>query len=153
MTGSLHVVQVSELPSEMDDLVQTSLEEGFAFLQRLCDDWASGSNRFDQPGEVFLVARRSMALAGVCGLNRDPYSPDSSTGRIRRLYVTPSLRRTGVATALVQAALTAATDTFSTVRIRTFDRAARSFYQGLGFSLVESDPHATHECRPAESQS
>ena len=145
MTESLHVVQMNVLPAGIDELVQTSLGEGFTFLKRLRDDWASGWNRFDQPGEVFLVARRVTILAGVCGLNRDPYSPDSSIGRIRRLYVTPSLRRTGVATALVQAALSAATATFSTVRLRTFDRAARSFYADLGFLPVESDPHATHE--------
>ena len=33
-----------------------SLQEGFRFIERLCEEWASGANRFDAPGEALFIA-------------------------------------------------------------------------------------------------
>src|SRR5262245_15867190 len=76
MLANLTVSRARELPADLEPFVQASLSEGFRFLQRLRDEWNSGVNRFTEPGEAFFVARHPASLAGVCGLNRDPYSSD-----------------------------------------------------------------------------
>jgi hypothetical protein len=77
-------------------LVLESEAAGHPFLRRLVDEWASGRNRFDRPGEVLLAARVGERLAGVCGLNVDPYAAATGVGRVRHLYVCLADRRLGV---------------------------------------------------------
>ncbi len=141
------IERASELPEEIGVLVEESAAEGFAFVKRLRDEWSAGTNRFDHPGEVFLIARSKGRLVGVCGLNRDPFVSDASVGRLRRLYVLPSARRLGIARALTQLALRAARQSFSVVRLRTFASEASAFYRTLGFVAIDDDPDASHEFR------
>jgi len=149
MAASLafEIERTRELPRQIDALVDASLAEGFAFVERLRREWMAGTNRFERPGEAFFVARSADGLLGVCGLNRDPFGGDDAVGRLRRLYVLPSERRRGIARALTTAALDAAEIEFSLVRLRSFDREAVAFYRSIGFSTVEGDPNATHEFR------
>lgn len=127
-------------------LVEESEREGFRFLRRLHDDYRDGSNRFDQPGEGLFAAWLSDRPVGVCGLNRDPYVPDGRTGRVRRLYVHPSVRQLGVGRSLVTAVIAKARETYPIIRLRTKNPAADAFYRRLGFSPVESEA-ATHVLR------
>jgi hypothetical protein len=39
----------------LDELRIESLREGYRFIDRLCDEWASGSNRFSAPGEALFL--------------------------------------------------------------------------------------------------
>jgi GNAT superfamily N-acetyltransferase len=146
MTASVSVQQVDELPQALEPLIADSVREGFGFLERLREDWASGANRFDKAGEAFFVGQVARELAGVCGLNRDPYSGDPSIGRLRRLYVSPGLRRRGVARCLVARALSLAREHYAAVRIRTDNPSAALFYEALGF-IPTTSPQATHELR------
>ena len=42
-------------PSEtLDVLLADSEREGWRFVRRLVDEWATGSNRFDRPGEALF---------------------------------------------------------------------------------------------------
>jgi hypothetical protein len=109
-------------------------------------EWEEGSNRFDQDGEALFEARlRSGELVGVCGLNRDPYTPGCSRfGRVRRLYVAPATRRQGIASQLVQTIQAAAEGHFDALGLRTHDRPAAAFYEALGFASVAGVPHRTH---------
>jgi GNAT superfamily N-acetyltransferase len=145
MPSDVIISQVTELPVGVDPLLQASLTEGFRFVQLLRDEWISGVNRFDAPGEAFFVAHHGDSLAGVCGLNRDPYSSDPGVGRLRRLYVAKPFRQQGVARALVLHALSFARQHFAVVRVRGATREADVFYRALGFSPVLSPPDATHE--------
>lgn len=127
-------------------LVEESEREGFRFLRRLHDDYRDGSNRFDQPGEGLFAAWLSDRPVGVCGLNRDPYVPDGRAGRVRRLYVHPSVRQLGVGRSLVTAVIAKARESYPILRLRTKNPAADAFYRRLGFSPVESEA-ATHVLR------
>jgi len=145
VSASASVQQIDELPEELDRLIQASTREGFRFLERLRDEWDSGDNRFGEPDEAFFVAHVAGVLAGVCGLNRDPYSSRRDIGRLRRLYVSPPFRRQGVARSLVTAAVSLAREHYAIVRIRTDNPQAAAFYETLGFVPAISSPEATHE--------
>ena len=119
-----------------------SSQEGFRFMERLCEEWASGANRFDAPGEALFLAVVDGQVVGVCGLNRDPYAQDARTGRVRRLYVLAAHRRGGVGRALLEAVIAHARAHFDLLRVRT--EAASDFYTAHGFRRDVSDTEATH---------
>ena len=73
-----------------------SLAQHFNMLRRLAENWQSGENRFNAPGEKLLGAFRGGELVGVCGLNADAYSLQPRAGRIRHLYIGERYRRQGV---------------------------------------------------------
>lgn len=70
-------------------------------LDRLQQEWKEGTNRFDQAGEILLLAIQNQQVVGVCGLNRDPYTDNDRVGRVRRLYVSVDSRRRGIGRLLV----------------------------------------------------
>lgn len=153
MSNELAVLRVDTLPPDMDPLARAASAEGFGFVQRLMDEWDSGVNRFDLPGEALFVARAGPMLIGVCGLNRDPYAKgakgakgavDNGIGRVRRLYVLPPFRRRGVGRDLTAAVLEAAHGTFDRLRLRTNNPQAAKFYEAIGFVAIDEED-ATHE--------
>jgi GNAT superfamily N-acetyltransferase len=147
------ITRVRELPADLSPLVSASLAEGFRFLERLRDDWASGRNRFQKPGEAFYVARDGSQLLGVCGLNQDPYAGDPAVGRMRRLYVAPPFRRHGVASALVRHATAAASGRFAVIRLRSNTEEGDRFWRALGFArLPPGDEVATHLLQMAQKR-
>ena len=149
MSIQSEISTLKELPSDLDELVQASANEGFGLLERLRDEWRCGANTFVLPGEALFEARHKGALVGVCGLNRDPYADDPSVGRVRRLYVAPEARRMGVGRRLVSAVLREACGHFATVRARTTAHEGALFYQALGFHQTSGVPTASHEIQVA----
>ena len=111
-------------------------------MERLCDDWISGANRFDNSGEALFLAMADNQVVGICGLNRDPYANDPRVGRVRRLYVLRAHRRSGIGGALLDAVTKHARDHFDLLRVRT--EAADGFYLARGFRRDNSDAEATH---------
>src|SRR5579864_315368 len=137
-------IQAIKLPvPEIDVLRQEAREEGYAFLDRLVEDWLSGENRFDGPGEIFCGSFEEGELAAVGGLNRDPFLDDAEVGRIRRVYVRQAWRNRGVGEALVRWLLEAARKSFRSVRLRAENAGAARLYERIGFAAIE-DPNATH---------
>lgn len=128
----------------LQPLIEESRREGFRFLVRLREEWESGANRFDAPGEALLGTWTEGGLAGIGALNRDPYAYEPRVGRLRHLYVSEAFRSRGVGRALVEALVSAARPHFSVLRLRTDTAAAARFYQALGFVPVSS-PSATHQ--------
>jgi GNAT superfamily N-acetyltransferase len=125
-------------------LLTVSVADGHRLVQRLCDDWRNGANRFDRDGAALFVAWRGARLAGVCGLNRDPFSdarPDDA--RLRHLYVEPVARRAGVARQLSLRCIDHARGGFARVRLRCHQPAAIALYLTLGFAPV-GERDATH---------
>jgi GNAT superfamily N-acetyltransferase len=116
--------------------------EGFRFIERLCEEWVSGANRFNASGEALFIAVANDEVVGVCGLNRDPYAGHPRIGRVRRLYVIPAHRRHGVGRALLGAVVACARGHFSLLRVRT--EAADEFYRTQGFRRVASGAEVTH---------
>jgi GNAT superfamily N-acetyltransferase len=129
----------------VDELVAESEQFGLALVRRLENEWQSGANRFDRPGEALFAAIDDSQVVGVCGLNIDPYSPLPRIGRLRHLYVLSAARNRGTGTRLVHEVITASRETFDRLRLRTNDPRAVRFYERLGFLRCEGDPSATHQ--------
>ena len=67
------IERLQDLPSDaLGALVAESEEAGLRFVRRLLDEWASGANRFDRPGEALFAARVGGRLVGVCGTRMPP---------------------------------------------------------------------------------
>jgi GNAT superfamily N-acetyltransferase len=149
----ISIIRARELPADLPRLVEASRAEGFRFLERLRDDWASGRNRFEKPGEAFYLARDGSQLLGACGLNQDPFAGDPSVGRMRRLYVAPPFRRHGVASALVREATAAASGRFAVIRLRSDTEQGDRFWRARGFALLPpGDEDATHVLQIAQKR-
>lgn len=74
-----------------DAFASDASAEGPRFIARLADEWRSGANRSDRPGEAFRGAFRDGALVAVGGLNAASYLPGASgTARLRQVYVRPA---------------------------------------------------------------
>jgi GNAT superfamily N-acetyltransferase len=131
-------------PDALDVLAAESEQDGWRFVRRLADEWATGANRFDRPGEALFAAWAAGQLVGVCGLNADPYSPKWGVGRVRHLYVLRDFRRRGIGRRLVEAVVAAARRRFSSLRLRTENPEAAVYYERLGFQQRVGMPDCTH---------
>ena len=114
---------------DVEPLADEAWADGYPFVERMRQDWKSGDNRFDGPGERLIGAFEDDTLVGFCGLNRDPYFDRDH-------------RHAGIARTLVGKALEGAEIWFPRVRLRATP-ASRGFYEQLGFQEVE-EPEATH---------
>jgi uridine kinase len=142
----VHQVERLDGPPEgrLDAIVAESEGQGLRFVRRLVEEWASGTNRFDRPGEALLVARQAGQIVGVCGLNVDPYAAGLRIGRVRHLYVQRSARRLGVGRALVGAVVQTARGPFDRLRLRTGNPAAAALYEALGFRRTADAADCSH---------
>jgi len=113
-------------------------------VRRLADEWASGANRFDRPGEALFVARSAGDVVGVCGLNVDPYATAPDVGRVRHLYVLRAHRHRGIGQQLVTAIVQAARGRFQRLRLRTQNPEAARLYERLGFRAAVDATDCTH---------
>jgi GNAT superfamily N-acetyltransferase len=139
------VERLHELPADrLAPLITESEQAGLRFVVRLAEEWASGRNRFDRPGEALFGASLDRLLVGVCGLNIDPYANDPRVGRVRHLYVLTAHRRLGVGRQLVDAVVAAARGPFTTLRLSTTNPAAARFYESLRFRRHAGDAHCIH---------
>ena len=129
------------LPDGLAALIEESRLEGLKFLSRLRDEWESGENRFDGSFEQLLALYVDGEMAGVGGLNRDPYSAVADTGRLRRLYIGTPYRNQGFGLLLVTSLETAAKPHFRKLVLFTDSLAASGFYQALGYCIEHSDGH------------
>jgi GNAT superfamily N-acetyltransferase len=137
---------IDELPADFDTIRAEARAEGYRFLDRLAKDWASGAMRFDRPGEALLTAYSAGVLAAIGGITIDPIVPDAL--RMRRFYVRPAFRRTGIGREIALALLEGA---LQRVRVVTLNAAVESvpFWESLGFVPEARDGH-THIWRRAE---
>jgi GNAT superfamily N-acetyltransferase len=131
-------------PTALWPLAAEATANGHRMVARLIDEWITGENRFDKPGERLYCAMLEGQIRGVCGLNVDPFAADSRIGRVRRLYVSTSLRRQGIASAILGRLITDASDHFRQLHLRTFDPNACAFYEAVGFTPVPEQEHCTH---------
>ncbi|NQE60503.1 GNAT family N-acetyltransferase [Caulobacter sp. RHG1] len=124
-----------ELPDGFDDLVAEASGEGVAL--------PTDSARFQDDGEALLVAFLAGSLAGVGGMTVEPAASEPAR-RLGPLYVRPTMRRRGVATALASALIH---EGFDSVGLLTVEAAvAAPFWQVQGFISDTSGPW-THVMR------
>lgn len=120
-----------------------SLTQNYNMLRRLAENWQSGENRFNAPGEKLLGAFIRGQLVGVCGLNIDPFSQQPRVGRIRHLYIAENRRRQGIAHRLLVSVITDSGASFDFLNTHA-PSTAWSFYENLGFRPVYDEPRVTH---------
>ena len=125
-------------------LIAESEGFGLSLVRKLADEWTTGVNRFDRPGELLIVAGIANQIVGVCGLNVDPYAGGPGVGRVRHLYVLSAHRRAGVGDQLVREIIKAARGQFLTLRLRTHNPAAARLYERLGFQRRADVADCTH---------
>lgn len=140
----MRLERCTALPPDFDDLIESAETEGLTYLSRLAREWTLGVKRFDGDGEFLLLAWAGDRLAGVGGLNLDPFAEDAGVGRLRHLYVRPGHRGQGVGRALAERIIAGARESFGVLRVRSSDAGA--FYESLGFEATE-EPKATHRLR------
>ena len=131
---------------EFQALVGESRLEGYWMLVRLADGWRDGGNRFRRRGEMLLAAWHGQELAGVGGLNVDPYVEERREGRVRHLYVSAAHRRHGVARLIVRAIIAKARLHFTVLNLRA-PEAAFPFYEALGFKRIGGEEFHTHRMK------
>jgi GNAT superfamily N-acetyltransferase len=124
-------------------LLEESRLEGYWMLVRLRDGWERGASRFGRRGELLLGAWQDKTLAGVGGLNVDPYVEERREGRVRHVYVSAAHRRHGVGRLLLTAIIARARDHFPVLNVRA-PEAASPFYEALGFRRVQGEEFITH---------
>jgi GNAT superfamily N-acetyltransferase len=146
----LAIERLSDLTSrDVADLLADSERFESRIVRRLVEEWGSGANRFDRPGEALFGARGAGPLLGVCGLNIDPYAGQERVGRVRHLYVLSTSRRMGVGQQLVLRVIQAAHGRFDELRLRTNNPAAARLYEALGFGPYDDCGDYTHLANPA----
>jgi GNAT superfamily N-acetyltransferase len=97
---------------DLGALLAESEQAGLRLVRRLVEEWASGANRFDRPGEKLFGAWVDGRVVGVCGLNVDAYTAEERVGRVRHLYVLSAFRRRGVGRRLIEEVIEAARGPF-----------------------------------------
>jgi GNAT superfamily N-acetyltransferase len=128
------------LPFGFDALREAAAAEGYRFLDRLATDWDEGTIRFDRPGEMLLAAEANGTLAAIGGLTIDPTLP--SALRMRRFYVRPQFRRTGIGRELAVTLLASPVRAAGAVTVNAATGSA-PFWESLGFVPDLRDGH-TH---------
>ncbi|QKC82323.1 GNAT family N-acetyltransferase [Mesorhizobium sp. NZP2077] len=131
-----------------DRLKDESRLEGYWMLVRLADGWSSGHNsggrnKFLKRGEALYGAWHGRDLAGVCGLNIDPYFEGRDQGRVRHLFVSAPHRRAGLGRMLVETVIDRACQYFAVLNTRA-PPEAYGFYERLGFQRVAGEEFVTH---------
>jgi GNAT superfamily N-acetyltransferase len=122
---------------ELHALVEESRRAGYNFLQRTIDDWHSGVNKFDKPGEKLWGLFRGKVLIGIGGLNIDRYTLAPRVGRVRHLYIQEAQRLKGSATLIMNTIMEEASHNFTRLRLFTDNAGASAFYEKLGFKQTE----------------
>lgn len=129
---------------ELGALLAESEQAGLQLVRRLVEEWASGANRFDRPGEKLFGAWVDERVVGVCGLNVDPYTAEERVGRVRHLYVLSAFRRRGVGRRLMAEVIEAARGPFVALRLRTRNPEAARLYEAIGFQPSGRSADCTH---------
>lgn len=130
-----------ELSDGFADLLSEATAEGVRNMRLLADEWESGQQRFDEDGAALFAALVDGELAGVGGVTAEKAEPAM---RMRRLYVRPRFRRSGVGRALAGAMMQQGLQASSVLTVNArASEAAGPFWEALGFMRVEA-PGYTH---------
>ncbi|MCE3288327.1 MAG: family N-acetyltransferase [Caulobacter sp.] len=142
----VQIVRVVEaLPEGFEALRGAARAEGIHNMDMLAEQWADGSQRFEEPGALF-AAFVDGELVGVGGATPQAGLAEPAM-RMRRLYIAPAFRRAGVgqalAGAMVQQGLQEAHLLTANARA---SQAAGPFWEAMGFKRVEASGF-THQLR------
>ena len=135
------VVRIDQLPPDIRRLRDEADRDGVRNMGLLIDEWESGAEHFDAPGEALFGAFDGNALIGVGGVTIES---DADAMRMRRLYVLHDWRKRGAGRALAQVMIANGLESadFLTCNARATPAAAK-FWEAMGFAPVDA-PGWTH---------
>lgn len=137
---------VPVMPDGLTGLEVEARSSGVRNVTMLVDRWVDGSERFDAPGELLLVARDSASgcVIGVGGLSRCP--DVAGAFRVRRFYVAERWRRRGIARTLARALIDdrSRRGDLLTCNAKASGSAA-PFWESMGFERVDGIDGITHQ--------
>jgi len=129
------------LPQGFEVLRHAADDEAFNMLSTLAHEWASGSTRFDRPGEALVAAYDGTTLVGMGAMTLDPGV--SGALRMRRFYVARPYRRRGVGRLLAKALLERPEVGARMVTLNAPHAEAARFWEALGF-IRNAEGDRTH---------
>ena len=124
------------LPDEFYDLRAEADAEGHRHMSRLAAEIATGETRF----EALLAAFQDGALVGVAGMTIEPSPTPEPALRLRRLFISPRARRSGIARTLATALLSEAFGRVALVTVHAGSPEAALFWESLGFAQTPGAP-------------
>lgn len=139
----MDIKKIDCLPSEIIDIVLESESEGFRFVRRLVNEYASGGNNFSAEGEALFAVRRNGVLIGVGGVNVQP-GGDSSVGRLRHVYISKSARGLGFGKKLISVIESHSRPYFNKLVLFTNFENSIGFYEYLNYRPVNL-PKVSHQ--------
>ncbi|MEQ2528430.1 GNAT family N-acetyltransferase [Bacillaceae bacterium CLA-AA-H227] len=144
--GKYEVKQIKNLLDfDLNRLLEQSKEESFRFVERLVNDYKTGSNTFNHFGEgLFGVFNEEGVLVAIGGLNKDPFSKERNIGRLRRFYVIKEYRRKGIGDLLVSKIIEEAKRYYKVLVLHTDTEQADKFYTCIGFIKADVYPNSSH---------
>ncbi|MFA9556825.1 hypothetical protein ACERII_05955 [Evansella sp. AB-rgal1] len=88
--GSMQEYKVMKIDNlldfDLDCIVKQSKEEGFRFVERLLDDYKSGTNTFNHLGEaLFAILNDKGKIIAIGGVNLDPYSNETYVRKSKKV--------------------------------------------------------------------
>jgi GNAT superfamily N-acetyltransferase len=134
------------LPEGLDRLAGAARAEGVGIVERLIAEWASSEQRFEAEGEALFAAYVDGELAGFGGVTVEAQGSEPAM-RMRRLYVAPPFRRSGVGRTLAGAMMQQGLQAAHLLTVNAgASAAAAPFWESLGFVPVDR-AGITHELR------
>lgn len=143
--GEMLIQKINHLDTnKLIPLVEESVNEGFRHIKRFIKEYETGANHFSKEGEALFIAYQNSEIVGVCGLNQDPYSNCKDVGRVRRLYVSSRVRRSGIGRMLMDAVIEEARKHFKRLVLKTDHPVADAFYRSIGFTVETTSENNSH---------
>jgi len=140
---NIHLTNITPDCPGFAELRSQSMAEGFNMLRRLEENWLSGQNRFDRPGEKLIGASVDGLIVGVCGLNIDPFTLKTGIGRLRHLYVDSGWRKRQIGSALLNEIIKDSGRWFDFINTNA-PPSAFTFYERAGFVALTGIEKVTH---------
>jgi GNAT superfamily N-acetyltransferase len=137
----IRVARITQLPPDIRRLREEADRDGVRNMGLLINEWESGAERFDAPGEALFGAFDGDTLIGIGGVTIEQ---GADAMRMRRLYVLGNWRKRGAGRTLAQMMIAKGLESadFLTCNARATPTAAK-FWEATGFTPVVA-PGWTH---------
>jgi GNAT superfamily N-acetyltransferase len=139
----IRVARITQLPIGTRTLRDEADRGGIRNMGLLLDEWASGFERFDGPGEALFAAFDGDTLVGIGGVANET---DTPAMRMRRLYVLTDWRKRGVGRLLANAMMEHGFRSAARLTCNARPPGAAEFWDAMGFVRVDA-ANWTHEKR------
>jgi GNAT superfamily N-acetyltransferase len=137
----IEIRRLTDLPPDIEILRTEAAADGIRNMGILVEDWESGKERYDRPGEALFGAFDGARLVGIGCVKIETALPAM---RMRRLYVLRAARRHGTGHTLAQAMIARGFESAGRLTCNAIPPGAGEFWDAMGFERVTADGW-THE--------